>query len=609
MKRRFAVLVITSQRKSVWAHLRRILPFQSLLPQERSRSYHALLTGAGIPFDTLPLSDVTPARIVDGETLHYSAIILTIALDDLPRTLKDTLKKLVEHKGLTLFSDSFITRSREQWALFGIRRRSRLPHLATTIRSRNGTTLYQPRRYPFSSHGRDFGFRPLLRMVVQSWFAYAIDHTPRTKRVALNDRDGAALLSHTVGRGVCYLLNAHPSLLLKEGNRFHTLIQESLCTSPFSLPVTWAFEGLGVLRLDDPGSAERVHLEKFNESMPSEEDWQAVLQVLQKEKSHLNVATVPCWVDDGDTSKGRLFLDDAEQTRRTPGEHHPAWMVRYERYGADFIHDYIGTFSALRQGLEKGLLSILSHGLTHITPDHQRWLAANNRFRKTKWFREFARDCNDLSARIRGSAELIEGYFDTPPTILVPSGHLYTPSTIETCFKEGFSGFSSERLFWPDMPSGANGQCRAIFPHEVLEGMSLIDSGYPLILVLHDYDLSNDAREVMTRIIRTWKERGVRAFIPLETLFLMLSNRMEVWQQEQGSVRVSIDMTHFPLARHTHHDLFFTVGKKPTALLVNGVSQHPLFEPVSGDRYRLAMAANPGKDGTMRMTIHFAEEA
>src|SRR3954447_6890194 len=114
--------------------------------------------------------------------------------------------------------------------------------------------------------------------------------------------------------------------------------------------------GVLVLRLDDPGSSQRRHLESWTHDPVPPATWDAL------------------WRELDGFGRGSLFCcpgwgDDDGTVRRSRDLSPRAW-------------------ASLDDGVTGGLAALECHGFAHLHPDLAAWTAAADRFDNPDWFRE-----------------------------------------------------------------------------------------------------------------------------------------------------------------------------------------------------------------------------
>jgi peptidoglycan/xylan/chitin deacetylase (PgdA/CDA1 family) len=190
------------------------------------------------------------------------------------------------------------------------------------------------------------------------------------------------------------------------------------------------------LRIDDIGASSKEHLyytkrwysnfgplrdrRLFGKWAPYREmswdDWHEVYAILERFGAKLTVGITASWVEDDGTLVPfpEKFPDEAR---------------------------------ALRVGLERGLLEIANHGLTHC-------VLAEGLFRRRALYgtnRMYHREFWDWIApetqldQLRRAQEILTGYFHVPITTLVPPGNVYSRQTLEACRELGLTTVNCER--------------------------------------------------------------------------------------------------------------------------------------------------------------------
>ncbi|MCW5873845.1 MAG: polysaccharide deacetylase family protein [Anaerolineales bacterium] len=141
--------------------------------------------------------------------------------------------------------------------------------------------------------------------------------------------------------------------------------------------------------------------------------------------------------------------------------------------------------SALKEGLQAGLLEIANHGLTHS-------VLANNAF-KPKWFtgnRRYHREFYDWISpevheeHIQRSQQILQDYFSVPIVTLVPPGNVFAEYTLDIAARYGIQYVSCNTPPRPDGTPQVLGNRDTLAFHDrelVLEGLGYFDSITPAI--------------------------------------------------------------------------------------------------------------------------------
>jgi peptidoglycan/xylan/chitin deacetylase (PgdA/CDA1 family) len=197
-------------------------------------------------------------------------------------------------------------------------------------------------------------------------------------------------------------------------------------------------EGTGklALRIDDIGASSKEHLyytkrwysnfgplrdrRLFGKWAPYREmswdDWHDVYRILERFGAKLTVGITASWVEDDGTLVPfpEKFPDEAR---------------------------------ALREGVERGLLEIANHGLTHcVLQDglyRRRALYGTNRpYHRELW--EWIDAATQLD-HLRRAQQILTDYFQVSITTLVPPGNVYSIQTLAVCRELGLTTVNCER--------------------------------------------------------------------------------------------------------------------------------------------------------------------
>ena len=236
-------------------------------------------------------------------------------------------------------------------------------------------------------------------------------------------------------------------------------MQESSRTSPTAL----AENDKVVLRMDDVGAASKQNeqyskrwrgvgnflwlkrLAYFRAWGPYREltavEWDGIFQVLSAANARLTVAVTAAWVESGGTLVPfpKKFPDEAAK---------------------------------LREGMNAGLLEIANHGLTHCVLEGGKFppraFSSNRRYHREFW--DWLPEETHIR-HIRTSQEILEGYFQTAITTLVPPGNVYAKATLRAGKAHGITTVN----------------CNVREGHALLEGLTVV--GNESVIAFHDREL------------------------------------------------------------------------------------------------------------------------
>ncbi|MEO5377599.1 MAG: hypothetical protein H7832_07440 [Magnetococcus sp. DMHC-6] len=547
MRRRFAVLLLHPD------HFRQKRPWLEpywIFPHSRAGVYQDWLVGQSIPHHALPAKALTETFLLDGDQLRFSAILLALPWKKLSLAIRTLLLNFSRQYGLSLIADVALLTDTMALAAFGVHDRGRRHLAPALLHTPQGNILFTRHSRPFSPSGADVGLRPLGRFLWQNWSLHHIKYTCDTRILAQWRGGMAAILDHMFGEAHNILFNFHPALLLHHPAPLHLFLRQTIEQTTPAKAARWCWQGAMALRMDDPGSSERVFLEGYNDGVPTATLWQEVLHLLEKEKAHLNVAMVPHWVDDGDLKRGRLFIAGSEATQRQAADHHLSQEVVYKRLCPALVYDYAALFAAMIPGIVSGLITPLSHGLTHLTPNERQWSRAQDRYTHSHWYREFGGPDHELYdaellRRLRLSADRIEDWCGRRPHVFVPSGHERTPRTPLLAQQAGYWLLSSRGTIpLTAPPYTENRFLPGCYPEQMAHLLAWSAAGYPATLVFHDFDLVRGEVVWLAALLTQLKKNGMHRFFSLDSFAWSLHCHLDVETRTDGVVQIHLHVNH-----------------------------------------------------------------
>jgi len=582
-------------------------------PGSRLRNYRELLTGYGIPYAIQEAGKLRPSDIVTGSQVRYTSIIFTRPLAKVNSDLLFWIAKYSYEYGVTLVADSFLLKRSLSLDPFGISEIGGTIFNGREIKDEKGNSILAIKKYPYAPKGFALGARPLHRFLLQNWFSKKLNVNQQAAMPAVYGPKKPAVIACSHGKARNYLLNFHPSFVLKEGNAMHDLIRKCLEINVNLHALSFDFTGHVCLRMDDPGSCERVHLEGYNPAVIPREEWENLVRLIREKKAHLNVAYVPQWVDDGDKRKGNLAYKGARIEERKGGEVFNSWEVMYSRAGSPGSHNYVAEYEMIKSGVEKGIVTILSHGLTHLTTHVDDWLKAKTKYTKKEWFREFREMVRKkkaskevLAARMAKGRELLREAFGVMPEIIAPPAHEQTSEAAIIAKEVGFKMFSSRATsFLREEETVVNRKIMAFYPEEFAEGMAYSRAGYPVIFVFHDYDICTNGASWLEREIENLEKHGARRFPSLEAVCFLLMAKMEaVSEGPELSIKLDFSGLRLPAKLTPDFEIPFKVYGTPTDITLNGSPHFTFCEKVGGFSY-FSIPFSHVRDARLEMAITF----
>ena len=537
--------------------------FAHFLPVSRLQTYIEIINSSGLKFSVSPIDQLANCQLSD-----FQAIIVTCSFRYFNKNNISLLKTASQEQRIPIITDSFLIKDKV-FSLFGITDCSGV--ISTTdIISDGGVHLYSPQPYPYSEQGKALGIRPVLRFLLQNWFARKISWSKTARIKASFTGKSPAIIAHNAGKATNLLLNFHPSLVFKEAGVIHAYFRR-LVEAASPLSIAFDLSKITCLRMDDPGSSERVYLENFNPGVISDTEWQTILGLLKQQQAHLNVAYVPQWIDDGESSNSELYYQGKAIHDRKPGRLYNSWEVCYQKKCYHGTHDYAAEYSMIKQGVDNGLITILSHGLTHLTTHTDLWLKAKDRYTNMEWYREFRemvtgkqRSAEYLSRRMKTSRQLLKSAFGREPEVLVPSAHEQTAAIPAIAMHAGFTSCSSRALFTQQESIINNRKIKAFYPNEIAAIHAYFLAEYPIIFCFHDYDIYRYGSDWLREKLALFKSWGDIQFISLELLTALLTASVDFTEAKQSLVVI----IRFPFALSQESAIPLRINRKVSPLLV-----------------------------------------
>jgi hypothetical protein len=362
--------------------------------------------------------------------------------------------------------------------------------------------------------------------------------------------DGApALTIRAVGHGAVATLAFQPSAARDVTGAASALLRR-LLVEGIAVPAAWLdFEQTLVLRMDDPGSAQKVYCQGWCYEPLGEAAWASIAEDLRRRGARVSVGYTAGWVDDGDSGRGRLSVGGQAAIRRA-GAVHPSALVRYvdvAGHALGRVNDYEAEFRGIQMLRRAGLGEVELHGYTHMSTERARWAAAHDRYTEHGWYRELRRS-RDVGADASGSDSLAHGvaaferWFGIRPTTLIPPGDQFSETTVLEAFRLGLSLVDSYYLALRDGDRFC--WCQHVCSSYLNEpAASCFEAGLPVVGYFHDYDLSTHGAPWMTRWLDAWQAAGAARFMDFRELAAAVGRRLET--ADDGAV-VTLEESNAP---------------------------------------------------------------
>jgi hypothetical protein len=237
--------------------------------------------------------------------------------------------------------------------------------------------------------------------------------------------------------------------------------------------------GVLVLRIDDPGSAIRRHLDAWRHDAPPRETWGVLWETLRG-FGRASVFCCPGWVEDD----GRVV----DSRARNPSD----WQ-------------------GLDDGVTAGVADLECHGYTHMHPDTAAWAAAPDSNTETGWFRELWPPLDPVEPPAERQAEPIARWQAAcgPCTTLVAPGEAWGTQTIAAARARGLELFSSWSVcrLRANVPTWTHGVGSPYL--DEVDG-SWFENGLPVVGYWHERDMALGGPRWAPDLIAAWREAGAR---------------------------------------------------------------------------------------------------
>lgn len=359
------------------------------------------------------------------------------------------------------------------------------------------------------------------------------------------------ITARRVGLGVVATLGFHPSAARDSAGAATALLRHLLSRATRQ-PTAWLdLEGTLVLRMDDPGGAQNVYCKAWHYPKLGRKAWDAIGADLKQRNARLSIGYVTGWVDDGEPSRGELFVD-GQAADRIAGAIHPSPLVCYRDlagHSPGMLHDCSAEYRGIQTLRALGLAEVELHGYTHIHPDANAWLAAHDRYLSLAWYRELGKPAEAALARralhehplAQGLAALRQ-FYGVDPTTLVCPGDEWTNASLERALDLGLTFVSSYYLAIRDGPRfcWATHVCA---PYLDEPDSAWFDSGLPVVGSFHDREPALYGPGWISRWLDQWRAAGATRLVDLRELAAAVSCRLEL-EHCHGILRLHVAREH-----------------------------------------------------------------
>lgn len=351
------------------------------------------------------------------------------------------------------------------------------------------------------------------------------------------------VVARPVGRGIVATVGFHPSVA-RDADGAATALLKHLLIWGTAGPVAWLhLEGTLVLRMDDPGGAQNVHLRKWSYPKLVEAEWAAIAEDLKRRDGRMSIGYTPGWVDDGDTERGALEVA-GRVPRRIPGLVHPSPLVKYRDlagHAPGTLHDYAAEFRGIQQLRAAGLGDVELHGFTHMHPDSASWAQAPDRYEAKSWYRELGSSAEAASAArpprehpLALAVGALQRYFHVHPTTLISPGHQWTAPALERALDMGLHLVSTdflalrhgEQFCWTT-------HVRTHYLDEPTP--AAFGAGLPVVGFFHDRDPALEGVDWIRKCLDQWAVTGARRLVDFRELAAAVGRRLSL-ENDNGAL-------------------------------------------------------------------------
>jgi hypothetical protein len=567
--RRLRVLLLTSKRE--------LKPdtqiignnIESPFGNKEIENYIMLLCACNIPFDIKYDHDLSFENIIFGGNINYSTIILTLPANQLSQQNVNLIDQVSHDYGISIIA-SYNRIDDTSKHIFGVdvikKWKFSIPCIISVMRDKflddgidSETSLGDGWRISFDRWGlRRHPIRYLKKHVKKFWkqvFIYRqVEIYPDTEKLSLIKKTSdPAILRYKYGRANNYYISLQPDRYLNQLNALHRIIREIIKENSGWGMVHTNLENTMVLRMDDPGTCERVYLKGWDTGILDREDWQGIINLIKENNARLSVMYIPLWVDDGNLDNGRLYVKGEEVVNRKGGEIYQSRDVKFIKnvtQNESRVYDYSEEFYALKDAVRSGWVEIEAHGLTHVDINTDQWLAAKDRYTNFEWYHEFRHVCEnrdvgdaELSYIFSESAKKVEECFGIFPTAVTPSGHEQSEKAEIIAHAEGYKLFSSEyhSIKKNDFVI-RNDKIKSIFFEATSPDPFYVTAGYPIVGIFHDTDIITKGLNWLESTIKDWKKYGINRFMSLKELVGYICSSINAYQ-DQNRLYIMVDIS------------------------------------------------------------------
>lgn len=538
---------------------------ESFLDDSEFIDYIELLSASNVSYDIITPDRLSIGTFFTENIIKYSTVILTTPLSNFSDSALSVLKYVSYELGISLMS-SYSNVDQRSKSFFGIRKLRRKRYLwplkVKIIRWPRDIYIGEV----VASYGPTSGFpgirkRGFRKLALRKTLAKLIklynnlllpyikvDLESNAHVLSTNMMNKPLAWSYQYGKGTNYYFALRGDLFLDKFNEMHRLVRAGIEANSGYGMISVDLDNTMVIRLDDPGACSTDYID--NRYVLEEDDWEKISRILDDRKLSLSVVYTPGWVDDGDAETGTLYVGGEKILERKAGATYDSRLVKYIPTELEKgKYDHVSEFRGLKRLVEKGIVDVHSHGLTHLDSDYVSWSEAKNRNKDTRWYHEFYRvkigkevnkDKQLYSMKV--SRSQIKDLFGIAPFAFIPSGHRNSPNSDILSYACGYILFSSDFTgILKENVAIRNWKIPSLFLFLKDSSNFASKSGYPFIGVIHDFELKQHGIDSLYHVIRAWESKGIKRFISLKELAVNLCLTVEgFWLEREKKLQIQI---------------------------------------------------------------------
>jgi len=525
-----------------------------------------LLSAWNYPFEIMDHREISRETFFKDGELRFAVLIITEPFSEIDLQTTSMIEAISQNYGMSLIStiENISANSRPVFGIEEIKGKKKLTPPRIDVVQWPGDLKKPGIRIDFGIKAGLTGIRRrgLGKLDLQKAFSRIVknfrDSSIEVTKLSLVkntdvlavDRNGLPLAhSHQFGAATNYCFALSVTKLLGKFNEAHNLVRSAIDANSGYGMVTADLDRIMALRIDDPGSC--VSGYQDTGAILDREKWNSLGDLFEKKGIRASIMYTPRWVDDGDPSFGDLYVEGKFEGVREPGRSRPSSKVKFISKKTGIIYDHNSEYQGIKDLLHRNLIDVQSHGLTHLLPDHEKWILADKKKRNKEWFHEYYDvvqnreiDSEKQTASMRQSKADIISLFGSHPVCISPSGHKQDLATDVNALNVGYLLFSSD---YTSISKGnrkiRNSRIPAIFLFLKDPLPNILESGYPFIGVIHDMEITNRGIDALMDTLQRWIDLGIKKIISMEELAVLMCCKIEsTFDLQKRTLKININL-------------------------------------------------------------------